>query len=322
MKKFHAKVKTVLCLALALLFLMPALPAAAAVQGDMDGDGVVTGGDARTVLRFAVLLEAPTTAQRALADLDGDNAITSADARLTLRLAVGLGKDFAAVLYSTAHQYDRRTADELPPVDSWIENIYRQVGKWCCYYTVHDVFRPALRTAGYSEARINQLAPNSFDGNRVRKALENAAGLSVPSILLEFSNSVYIPSLLADYYLSHSQYCTTYIFAEYYDDVLDQVVYCPSENRWTYQPEVGDILFASNKTSTYYMDYPTIDHTAQIIRVYDDGSFLCTDGCILNDGSDEPCVREREYVFNASRGMYEYKYNDVVKVLMIAKPML
>ena len=321
MKRYKKRIKAAACLALALLCLCPALPARAAAPGDVDKDGAVTGEDARLTLRFSVELETPNEEERFAADRDGDGEITAADARQVLRLAVGLEKNFASVLYNTAHQYDRLTADELPPVDHFVENGYRQIGKWCCYYTVHDVFRPALREAGYSEAQINRLAPNSFDGEKVRTALHNATTISVPGLLFEFSNSIYIPSMLADYYLTHPDVSRTYVFREYYDDVVEQVVYLPTDNRWSYRPEVGDILFASNKTSTYYMDYPTIDHTAQIIEVYDDTHFLCTDGCILfDDGTGKPRVCEREYVYNYYRGLFEYKYNDVVQVLMIAKP--
>ncbi len=321
MKNIKRKLKAAVCLALALLCLCPALPAQAAVDGDIDGDGEITGGDARMVLRFAVLLDAPTTEQRLRSDLDGDGAITSADARLTLRLAVGLGPDFETILYATAHQYDRLIADLLPPVDNWIENGYRQIDKWCCYYTIHDVFRPALKKAGYSKERIDQLAPNSFEGSKVRDALHNTTSITIPSVFFERSNSVYIPSLLADYYRTHGQYCTTYTFTDYYDDVLNEEFYSPSENRWSYHPRVGDILFISHHTDTYYMGYPTIDHTAQIIRVYDDDNFLCTEGSIyFDDGSDLPRVCERQYTYNYSVGGYELSYDSSVRVLMIASP--
>ena len=321
------KRKAILSLLLAGICVLSALPVHAAVAGDVDGDGSVTSADARMILRFAVLLEAPTTSQRKLADLDGDGRITAADARFALRRAVGLDFDFESLLYSYAHQFDRRTADELPQVDNWIENGYRSVGKWCCYYTVHDVFRPVLKKAGYSDERIDQLAPNSYEPEKVNLALKNATSISLPIILRPLlfgtSRSIYIPSLLADYYRTHPEYAATYNFYTYYDDILGNGLIFPSANRTEYVPEVGDILFASNKTSTYVDGYPTIDHTAQIIRVNEDGSFLCTDGCILfNDGTEKPRVCEREYVFNAERGAYEYRYNAVVVVLMIAKPAL
>ena len=318
-KKFLCMILTALCLC------APVFAGAAELRGDVDGDGKITSADARSVLRFAVLLEAPTTTQRRLADYDEDGKITAGDARFVLRKAVGLGMDFETLLYTYAHGFDRFTADQLPAVDHWVENTYRSVGKWCCYYTIHDVLRPVLKKAGYSDARINQLAPNSYDAEKVNLAMKNATSISLPIILrpllLGSSSSIYIPSLLADYYRTHPDYAETYCFYPYYDDVVELRTISPTENRKSYTPQVGDILFASNKTSTYVDGQPTIDHTAQIIQVNADGSFLCTDGCILfDDGTEKPRVCEREYVFNTKRGAYEYKYNDVVVVLMIARP--
>ena len=58
--------------------------------GDVDGDGVVTPGDARLTLRASVQLERFTSIQFISADTDFDGVITAADARTILRRAVGL----------------------------------------------------------------------------------------------------------------------------------------------------------------------------------------------------------------------------------------
>ena len=67
-----------------------ALPALAAVHGDLDSDGGVTAADARRALRAAVQIEELTPEEALLADLDGDGNVTSSDARLILRTAVNL----------------------------------------------------------------------------------------------------------------------------------------------------------------------------------------------------------------------------------------
>ena len=77
---------------------------AAGMLGDVDGDGVHTASDARTVLRAAVGLDALTPAQQTAADVDHDGNITAADARTVLRAAVNLeelnaeGTAFVAVV--------------------------------------------------------------------------------------------------------------------------------------------------------------------------------------------------------------------------------
>ncbi len=69
---------------------------AAGMLGDVDGDGVYTSGDARTILRAAVGLDALSPDQKTAADVDHDGNITAADARTVLRAAVNLDELNAA----------------------------------------------------------------------------------------------------------------------------------------------------------------------------------------------------------------------------------
>ncbi len=58
--------------------------------GDPDFSQTVTADDARSILRFAVRIDAMTEAQALCADMDGDGRVTAGDARLALRESVGL----------------------------------------------------------------------------------------------------------------------------------------------------------------------------------------------------------------------------------------
>lgn len=234
--------------------------------------------------------------------------------------------DFERVLYDHSHALFYKTGDELantPGVGSGslLEYVYHRVGKWCCYYTIHDVFRPALKKAGYSDQKIEQIAPVFYSADKIDKMLRNATSIGIPIAFLGTGVPIYVPSMLLDYYIGHPQYAKTYIFREYYDDMVEQRLYQPTDNRTEYKPRVGDILFMSNKQSTYVNGYPTVDHTAQIIMMYDDGSFWCTEGSLIQSGEDGlPRVRERMYFFNNEIGAYEYRYNPVVVVLAVAQP--
>ncbi len=109
------------------------------------------------------------------------------------------------------------------------------------------------------------------------------------------------------------------------DDVVNDKLYTRSENADDYVPEVGDVLFMSNKDRTYVNGYPTVDHTAQIIQVYADGSFFCTEGSLINRNEDgqPPRVRERMYFYDKASGTYKYRYNGTenqVIVLVCVKP--
>ncbi len=60
------------------------------IMGDINLNGKIEAGDARTVLRASVGLEKLTMTETTLADTDDDGKITASDARMILRMSVGL----------------------------------------------------------------------------------------------------------------------------------------------------------------------------------------------------------------------------------------
>ncbi len=60
------------------------------ILGDVDGDGIITAGDARMALRASVGLDVLNAARQKAADTDTSNTIAASDAREILRAAVGL----------------------------------------------------------------------------------------------------------------------------------------------------------------------------------------------------------------------------------------
>ena len=90
MKRTKIKILSLLCAAA--LSAAPVL-SAAALQGDVNGDGAVTASDAREILRLSVGIDPMTEKTRAAADVDGDGTVGAEDARLALRFAAGLDKN-------------------------------------------------------------------------------------------------------------------------------------------------------------------------------------------------------------------------------------
>ena len=309
------KIKSVFCVVLALVTVFCCSLSAYAqsgANGDMNGDGIVTSADARMCLRCAVELETLTTAEMLRGDMDHDGWITAADARIILRMSVGYKSYLEECLYEVAHPQ----LGSYKPLFTTFPLKYFQ--KWCCYYTVHDVMRPMLEKAGYSEAEIDALAPNTFPQSYIIKASAN--GIGIP---LLYSGEIYVPSILMYYYYQHPEVCTVYNFYTYYDDIMEnKVIERNADDVENYEPKIGDVLFMSNKTRTYSNGYPTIDHTAQIIEVYDDGSFLCTEGSIIENAENDGIakVRERSYHYNEEVGTWDFDYNDVVVVLTAVRP--
>lgn len=80
---------TSLLLALAMLLAL-AGSASAAYLGDIDRDGKVRSGDARTALRAAAKLETLTDEQTRFGDVNGNGRIDAGDARIILRMAANL----------------------------------------------------------------------------------------------------------------------------------------------------------------------------------------------------------------------------------------
>ena len=320
------KYKRLLSFLLAAVLLFTAAPFALAVSatGDMDNDGDVTPEDARIALRCAVKLEELTAYRLSTGDIDYDGDVTAADARLILRISIGLPingtditdpvKDDPANVYSPRYETFKTKLYEVSHPflgtykTAFSVGIMKSFQKWCCYYTIHDVFRPTLEQSGYSVAEINKLAPNKYTKLQLSSDVE-----------------YYVPSLLMNHYYNNQDICTVYNLYDYYDDVVEQRMYYRDERDVTrYQPQIGDVLFMSNKTRTYDNGYPTIDHTAQIIEVYPNGTFLCTEGSIIEnaEGDGIAKVRERTYHYNPTVGTYEFDYNNIVIVLTAVRPYL
>ncbi len=326
----------------------------AAEKGDVDGDGNISAADARMALRFSVGLDEPTEEQLTLADYDENGTVQATDARLILRRSVGLTEEepsdeptvepvikpehipsakeltFYQTLYDTAHpllgSYPA-IYDDSNPLSALLKNFQ----KWCCLYTISYVFRPALEKAGYSKAEIDLLAPNTFSADSLSKLLSNVLGFSWSDKFVVDSLPLYIPSLLADYYIKTPEAADVYFLYDFYDDMVEKTVYEHSdEDRVNYEPRIGDVLFISNKTRTYENGYPTVDHTAQIIEVFDDGTFLCTEGSLIdqNDPTGMARVQERRYMYDEQTGSYCYVDLDAnliyrhIVVLYAAQPKL
>lgn len=323
------KIKGIVSLILAVSMLIPfAVSGIAAQKGDVDMNGKVEAADARLALRKAVGLEELSVEALMAADMDNDGVVTSADARLVLRLAVGLESPEDYVTEAPPAQTPQEKPEEnKKPQDNpdtvytgkkelefsvFEEALYKKAHsclglaktgvlasfpKWCAIYTMTDVFRPVLKGIGFTDERIEQVAP-----------------------------LIVVPSFLNNYYLTHSEYAEYFVFYEYYDELIEKKVYSPTPNKAGYEPKVGDIMFISNKTRTYQtvdgVDYPTVDHTAQIIKVYEDGTFLCTEGSIIESPDPQARVRERVYKYNPEVGTYEFVNNSVVIVLGVARPVL
>ena len=349
--------KKILSLILAItVFITDAVFVSAAEKCDVDADGTVTATDARLALRASVGLETLTDEQKTLADADGNGSVEAADARAILRLSVGLTDDneeeeqptqkpeekpvqkpvhtpsekeklFYTSLYETAHPL-------LGSYPKAFENsLLKNFQKWCAYYTIAQTFRPALEKAGYSKADVDRLAPRTFSKDSVNKILNNATGSSFPSWLVVDSLPLYVPSLLADYYIKNPKAADVYFLYDFYDDMVELTVYEHSdEDRENYVPRVGDVLFISNKAKTFVNGYPTVDHTAQIIEILSDGTFICTEGSLIdaNDETGMARVQERRYMYDAQTGSYCYRqdlpsgsyiYRNIV-VLYAAQPKL
>ena len=69
-----------------------------AILGDIDRNGIITAGDARSALRFAASLDEYTDEQFELANVNGDNRLTASDARDILRVAAGLEHMFPTIV--------------------------------------------------------------------------------------------------------------------------------------------------------------------------------------------------------------------------------
>ena len=86
--------RILVCTILVLALLVNCVPVTAAdydlLLGDVDGDGSLTAGDARTVLRASVGLDTLDKDKQIIADVDFKDSVSAGDARMILRASVGL----------------------------------------------------------------------------------------------------------------------------------------------------------------------------------------------------------------------------------------
>ncbi len=328
----------------------------AAVKGDVDKDSKVTAADARLVLRMAVGLEKMTDEQKKLADYDSNGKIEAADARLVLRKSVGLADEKTEETTKPSKPVEPSVKPDYKPTEKeliFYENLYntahpllgsypalygnsnplsfllKNFQKWCCYHTINNVFRPALEKSGYTKEEVDLLAPRTFSSDSLAKILSNTLGIAWSDKFVVDSLPLYIPSLLSDYYIKTPDAADVYFLYDFYDNMIEMKLYEHSdEDRVNYQPRIGDVLFISNKARTYENGYPTVDHTAQIIEILDDGTFICTEGSLIdeNDPTGLARVQERRYMYDTKTGSYclrddEYIYRHIV-VLYVAQPKL
>jgi len=91
MKRTKLKMLSLLCaVSVSLTGICGVISANASVPGDINGDGIVSAGDAREILRMSVGVVPMTDDMRVIADVDCDGAVNAGDARQALRLAIGL----------------------------------------------------------------------------------------------------------------------------------------------------------------------------------------------------------------------------------------
>ena len=92
MKLTKIKILSLLC-AVSFSLLCPVFSAQAYLAGDTNGDGIISAGDARDILRLCVGVTPMTAEMQLLADIDCDGSVSAEDARQALRISTGLNED-------------------------------------------------------------------------------------------------------------------------------------------------------------------------------------------------------------------------------------
>ncbi len=124
MKRTILKMLSLLCaVSVSLTGICGVISANASVPGDINGDGIVSAGDAREILHMSVGVVPMTDDMRVIADVDCDGTVGAGDARQALRLAIGLnnikkGRSVGGEITGyTEKGYAIETSDGLTYVD-------------------------------------------------------------------------------------------------------------------------------------------------------------------------------------------------------------
>lgn len=114
MKKNRLSAVIAACMGVIVFVSLTMFASGARVKGDLDGNGSVSTGEARSILRVAVQLdEAFTDEELVIADMNDDGLIQSNDARLALRVAVKLDEP-SEIEESTTEEPEESSSTPIP----------------------------------------------------------------------------------------------------------------------------------------------------------------------------------------------------------------
>ncbi len=119
----------ILAVLAAFVLVFTSVGAATYKLGDIDGNGSVLAGDARSILRYSAKLESGwTDLQILLADVNGKDGVTAADARTALRISAKLEEELTVTIEEPASE-EPTSEDVSVPVDDTVayENLPVQI---------------------------------------------------------------------------------------------------------------------------------------------------------------------------------------------------
>ena len=240
----------------------PTYAASAYLDGDVNGDGMVSTDDAILTLKISMNLVSYTTAEKTRADMDKDGVISTEDARLVLLAAMNPMNDDEYVEYLVKKGFPKSYTDSLLA-------LHKKYPRW--------KFEPFITGLTWSAAVNGERTPHNKQliENNVQASFKCTCS-SCKGVIQEASNWVSASQTAVEYYMDPRNFLNEQYIFQFESTEFDQAqsigaIEAILKGTWMYNSNIT-YLDAQGNTITYLENEKPLKYSEAILRAAKDNN--------------------------------------------------